>query len=60
MDDTSGHYSVGTYSLTVYNLTATDGGLYICNVTSQCGSDQTTYHVIIIGNYIQIPATFDL
>ena len=50
MGDTSGHYSVQTYSLTVYNLTAADGGLYNCNVTNQCGSDQTTYHVIIMGN----------
>ena len=60
MGVTSGHYSVQTYSLTVYNLTAADGGLYNCNVTNQCGSDQTTYHVTIIGNYIQISATFDL
>ena len=51
MGDTSGHYSVGTHSLTVHNLTAADGGLYTCNVTNQCGSDQTSYHLVIIGNY---------
>ena len=50
MGDTSGHYSVQTYSLTVYDLTAADSGRYTCNVTNQCGSDQTAYHVIIIGN----------
>ena len=54
MGDTSGHYSVGTYSLTVYNLTAADGGLYTCNVTNQCGNDRTSYHVVIIGNYCNL------
>ena len=55
MGDTSGHYSVERNSLTVYNLTAADGGLYTCNVTNQCGSDQTTYHVIIIGKLYTNP-----
>ena len=51
--DTSAHYNVQTYSLTVYNLTAADGGLYNCNVTNQCGSDinQNSYDVVIIGNF---------
>ena len=59
MGDTSGHYSVEAYSLTVYNLTAADGGLYTCNVTNQCGSDQTSYHLVIIGNYYHTQIIFN-
>ena len=60
MGDTSGHYSVEAHSLTVYNLTAADGGLYTCNVTNQCGSDQISYHLVIIGNYYHTQIIFNI
>jgi len=50
MDDTTGHYHVERSSLTVYNITGTDGGLYTCNVTNQCGSDVIHYHMVVVGN----------
>lgn len=41
--------SPNMYVLTVQNITASDAGVYDCNVTNQCGSDFVAYYVEIIG-----------
>ena len=48
-NSTSDHYTVTAYSLTINDITADDAGLYMCNVTNQCGSDGVNFVLDVIG-----------
>lgn len=43
------HYHISSESLSVVSLLSSDGGLYYCNVTNQCGSGVYAFIVHIIG-----------
>lgn len=48
-DNMDPHYTVTPGSLTIHRLLPSDAGVYLCNVTNQCGSDSIVYHLQLIG-----------
>ena len=43
------HYVVTNTSLTIGRLNESDGGLFLCNVTNQCGYNVVAFLLRIIG-----------
>ncbi len=43
------HYGVTNTSLTIGGLNTSDGGLFRCNVTNQCGSSLIAFLLYVIG-----------
>ena len=51
---TDSHYTVTPNTFSIYNITPDDAGVYICNVTNQCGSGTVAYTLEVIGKFVYI------
>ena len=51
--ESTNHYTVNQYTLTIHNVTVQDAGVFHCNVTNQCGYNTVAHLVSIIGKYKQ-------
>ena len=50
--DENPHYIISPHSLSIDSLLASDGGLYYCNVTNQCGFGLYSFLVHMIGGCV--------
>lgn len=49
--DTDPHYTVTNNSLSINSLNSSDGGLFLCNVTNQCGFGVYPFLIRLIGKF---------
>lgn len=51
---TNTHFTVTPHTLTIHQVTPSDAGVYLCNVTNQCGTDSNAFNLEMIGELVQL------